>query len=175
MPQQPRFVFGPADEVMTQTYADYPDNAPSDQIVVEARFGVLSMVVTPTCHVSEGEKDEDIVAVVPVEALNLVIPDITTARNILAGKNVPLHMFPLPRTDLGGGAVLGFNGVALLDRPASMLKDNLRDYRRLGLYVESRIALRKAMARFWARGNADESIERAMRPQLEKRPLKDLE
>lgn len=47
--------------------------------------------------------------------------------------------------------------------------------RRLGLYVESRIALRKAMARFWARGNADESIERAMRPQLEKRPLEDLE
>lgn len=175
MPQQPRFVFGPADEVMTQTYADYPDNPPSDQIVVEARFGVLSMVVTPTCHVSEGEKDEDIVAVVPVEALNLVIPDIITARNILAGNNVPLHMFPLPRTDLGGGAVLGFNGVALLDRPASMLKDNLRDYRRLGLYVESRIALRKAMARFWARGNADESIERAMRPQLEKRPLEDLE
>jgi hypothetical protein len=175
MPQQPRFVFGPADEVMTQTYADYPDNPPSDQIVVEARFGVLSMVVTPTCHVSEDEKDEDIVAVVPVEALNLVVPDIQHARNILAGKNVPLHMFPLPRTDLGGGAVLGFNAVALLDRPASMLKDNLRDYRRLGLYVESRIAMRKAMARFWARGNADESIERAMRPQLETRPLEDLE
>lgn len=175
MPQQPRFVFGPADEAMTQTYADYPDNPPSDQIVVEARFGVLSMVVTPTCHVSEGEKDEDVVAVVPVEALNLVIPDIARARGILAGKNVPLHMFPLPRTDLGGGAVLGFNAVALLDRPASMLKDNLRDYRRLGLYVESRIALRKAMARFWARGNADESIERAMRPQLERRPLEDLE
>lgn len=175
MPQEPRFVFGSADEVMTQTYADYPENPPSDQIVVEARFGVLSMVVTPTCHVSEGEKDEEIVAVVPVEALNLVVPDITAARNILAGKNVPLHMFPLPRTDLGGGAVLGFNGVALLDRPASMLKDNLRDYRRLGLYVESRIALRKAMARFWARGNADEAIERAMRPQLDNRPLEDLE
>ncbi len=175
MPQEPRFVFGSTDEVMTQTYADYPENPPSDQIVVEARFGVLSMVVTPTCHVSEGEKDEEIVAVVPVEALNLVVPDITAARNILAGKNVPLHMFPLPRTDLGGGAVLGFNGVALLDRPASMLKDNLREYRRLGLYVESRIALRKAMARFWARGNADESIDRAMRPQLERRPLEDLE
>ena len=42
-----------------------------------------------------------------------------------------------------------------------MLKENLRDYRRLGLYVESRIALRKATARFWARGNADESIERS--------------
>lgn len=39
-PQQPRFVFGPADEAMTQTYADYPDNPPSDQIVVEVRFGV---------------------------------------------------------------------------------------------------------------------------------------
>jgi hypothetical protein len=86
MPQQPRFVFGPADEVMTQTYADYPDNPPSDQIVVEARFGVLGMVVTPTCHVSEGEKDEDVVAVVPVEALNLVIPDIARARSILAAR-----------------------------------------------------------------------------------------
>jgi hypothetical protein len=78
---------------------------------------------------------------VPVEALNLVIPDIAQARAVLAGKNVPLHIFPLARTDLGGG-VLGFNGVALLDRPASMLKENLRDYRRLGLYVDSRIALR---------------------------------
>ena len=90
---------------------------------------------------------------------------------MLAGKNVSLHMFPLPRTELGGGGVLGFNGVALLDRPASMLKDNLRDYRRLGLYV----ALCKAMARFWARGNADESIERSMRPEIESRPLEDLE
>lgn len=56
-----------------------------------------------------------------------------------------------------------------------MLKENLRNYRRLGLYAESRIALRKAMARFWARGNADESIERSMRAQMESRPLKDLE
>jgi hypothetical protein len=83
-------------------------------------------------------------------------------------------MFPLPRSDLGGGGV-GFNGVALLDRPASMIKDNLRDYRRLGLYVDSRIALLKAMARFWARGTADDSIERSMRPQIENRPLEDLE
>ena len=30
-------------------------------------------------------------------------------------------------------------------------------------------------ARFWARGNADESIERSMRAQMENRPLKDLE
>jgi hypothetical protein len=175
MPQHPRFVFGSGDEVVTQTYADYPDNPPSDEIIVEARFGVLGMIVTPTCHVSRDEKDEDIVAVVPVEALNLVIPEIAQARAVLAGKNVPLHMFPLPRTELGGGGVLGFNGVALLDRPASMLKDNLRDYRRLGLYVDSRIALRKAMARFWARGNADDSIELSMRPQIENRPLENLE
>lgn len=174
MPQHPRFVLGTGDEVVTQTFDDYPDNAPSDQIVVEARFGVLGMIVTPTCHVSEGEKDEDIVAVVPVQALNLAIPDIVQARSMREGKNVPLHLFPLPRTELGGG-VLGFHGVALLDRPASMLKDNLRDYRRLGLYVESRIALRKTMARFWARGNADDSIETSMRPQIEKRPLADLE
>ena len=56
-----------------------------------------------------------------------------------------------------------------------MLKDNLRDYRRLGLYVESRINLRKALARFWARGDAGESIERSMRPQIENRALEDLE
>ena len=80
----------------------------------------------------------------------------------------------MPRTELGEG-VLRFNGVALLDRPASMRKDNLRDYRRLGLYVESRIKLRKALASFWARGNADDSIEQKMRPQLEKRPLEALE
>jgi hypothetical protein len=174
MPQHPRFVLGPGDEVQTQTFDDYPDNVPSDLIVVDARFSVLSMVITPTCHFSEDEKDEDIVAVVPVEALNLVVADIAEARNAMAGNNVPLHVFPLPRTDLGGGA-LGFNGAALLDRPASMRKDNLRDYRRLGLYVEARIKLRKALARFWARGNADDSIERSMRAQLEKRPLEDLE
>jgi hypothetical protein len=80
----------------------------------------------------------------------------------------------LPRTDLGEH-ILGFNGVALLDRPASMLKDNLRDYRRLGLFIEARIELRKALAHFWARGNASESIERSMRAQLEKRSLEVLE
>jgi hypothetical protein len=69
----------------------------------------------------------------------------------------------------------GRRGLSLLDRPASMLKDNLRDYRRLGLYVESRIKLRKALARFWARGDASESIERSIRPQIENRALEDLE
>lgn len=174
MPQHPRFVLGGGEEVQTQTFEDYPENAPSDLIVVEARFGVLGMVVTPTCHVSEGEKDEDIVAIVPVEALNLVVGDITQARNVMAGKQVPYHLFALPRTEFGGG-ILGFNAVALLDRPASLLKDNLRDCRRLGLYVESRIALRNALARFWARGDASDSIEKSMRPQIEKRPLEDLE
>jgi hypothetical protein len=174
MPHRPRFVLGPGDDVKTESYDDYPENAPSDQIVVEAVFGALGMVITPTCHIAEGEKDQEIVAVVPVQPLNLVIPSLAEARSVLAGKKVPLHQFPLPRTELGGG-ILRFNGVALLDRPASMLKQNLRDYRRLGLYVESRIALRKAMARFWARGNADESIERSMRAQMENRPLEDLE
>lgn len=174
MPQHPRFVLGDGEQVETQTFEDYPENAPSGLIVVEARFGVLGMVVTPTCHVSEGEKDEDIVSVVPVEALNLVVPDITQARNVRKGNNVPYHLFALPCTELGGG-ILRFDGVALLDRPASMLKDNLRDYRRLGLFVESRITLRKALARFWARGDASDSIERTMRPQIESRPLEDLE
>jgi hypothetical protein len=169
MPQRPRFVLGEGEEVRTESFDDYPENAPSTDIVVAAHFGVLSMVITPTCHVSEGEKDEDVVAVVPVEALNLVVPD-----HVRAGKNVPLHMFPLPRTALGRG-ILGFDGVALLDRPASLLKANVRDYRRLGLYVEARIGLRKALARFWARADASDSIERSMRPQIERRSLEDLE
>ena len=174
MPERPRFVLGTGTPVETQTYDDYPQNAPSGEIVVEARFGVLGMVVTPTCHVSEGEKDEDVVAVVPVQALNLVITDIADARAVLADKKVPLHLFPLPRTELGNG-ILGFNGVALLDRPASMLKTNLRDYRRLGLHVEARIALRKKLARFWARGSADDDIEKSMRIQIDRRRPEDLE
>lgn len=174
MPQTPRFVLGDESPVETQTLDDYPMVAPSDLIVVEAHFGVLGMVVTPTCHVSEGEKDQDVVAVVPVQSLNLVTGDISKSRSIREGKSVPLHLFHLPPTELGGG-ILPFHGVALLDRPASMLKDNLRDYRRLGLFVEPRIALRKTLARFWARGDAGDSIERSMRPQIENRPLEDLE
>jgi hypothetical protein len=174
MPQRPRFVLGEGDTVETQTFDDYPENAPSDLIVVEAHFGVVGMVVTPTCHVSEGEKDQDVVAVVPVQALNLVTSDITKSRSIRDGKSVPLHVFHLPPTELGGG-ILRFHAAALLDRPASMLKDNLRDYRRLGLYVDSRVKLRKSLARFWARGDASESIDRSMRPQIENRPLEDLE
>jgi hypothetical protein len=174
MPQRPRFVLGTGEQVQTETFEDYPENAPSSDVVVQARFGVLGMVITPTCHVSEGEKDEDVVAVVPVDPLNLLVADFNEVRNIRAGKNVPRHMFVLPKTGLGQG-VLGFNGVALLDRPTSFLKDDLRTYRRLGLHVERRIELRKALARFWARGNADDSIERAMRPQIQNRPLEDLE
>lgn len=174
VPNRPRFVLGAGEQVQTEIYDDFPENAPSSEIVVEARFAVLTMVVTPSCHISASEKDEDIVAVVPVEPLNLAVPDLAAARNVASGKNVPLHMFPLRKTALGRG-VLRFNGVALLDRPASMSKANLREYRRLGLYVEARMELRMALARFWARGNADESIERAMRPQIENRPLEDLE
>jgi hypothetical protein len=174
MPQRPRFVLGDENPVETQTFDDYPENAPSGLIVVEAHFGVLGMVVTPTCHVSESEKDQDVVAVVPVQSLNLVTGDIEKSRSIRDRKNVPLHLFHLPPTDLGGG-ILRFHGAALLDRPASMLKDNLRDYRRLGLYVDARMSLRNALARFWARGDASESIERQMRPQIENRPLEDLE
>ncbi|MBA3406760.1 MAG: hypothetical protein H0U06_01660 [Solirubrobacterales bacterium] len=174
MPQRPRFVLGEEETVETQTFDDYPENAPSDLIIVEAHFGVLGMVGTPTCHVSEGEKDQDVVAVVPVQSLNLVTGDITKSRSIRDGKNVPLHVFHLPPTDLGGG-ILRFHGAALLDRPASMLKDNLRDYRRLGLYIEARIKLRKALARFWARGSADNSIDESMAKQFEHRPLEDLE
>jgi len=74
------------------------------------------MAVTPICHISEGEKDQDTVSVAPVQALNLVIPDISQARNVRDGKDVPKHLFPLPKTGLGDG-VLRFNAVALPDRP----------------------------------------------------------
>lgn len=174
MPEHPRFVLGSGEQVSVVTYGDYPEHAPSQEIIVEAVFGALGMVVTPTCHISEGEKDQDIVAVVPVEPLNLVIPDITQARAIRDGKSVPLYLFPLSRTGLGGN-ILPFDAVALLDRPASMLKHNLRDYRRLGLYVDERIRLRKALARFWARGNAADDIDRSMEAQRQSRPLEDLE
>ncbi len=86
MPQRPRFVLGEEETVETQTFDDYPENAPSDLIIVEAHFGVLGMVGTPTCHVSEGEKDQDVVAVVPVQSLNLVTGDITKSRSIRDGK-----------------------------------------------------------------------------------------
>jgi hypothetical protein len=79
MPQAPRFVLGSGDEVATQTFPDYPENVPSDQIVVEAVFGALGMIVTPTCHVSEGEKDEDVIAIVPVQPFNLIIPKLQEA------------------------------------------------------------------------------------------------
>lgn len=174
MPDEPRFVLGAGEEVATATYSDYPEAAPSSEIVVDARFGQLSMVVTPTCHVSADEKDEDIVAVVPVEPLNLLVPDLSQARTIANRKSVPKHFFVLPPTALRNG-LLPYHAIALLDRPASMLKHNLRDYRRLGLFIEARIDLRKALARFWARGDAGDSIERAMRPQIDARALEDLE
>ena len=72
MPERPRFVFGDG-ETRDAGVRRLSRERALDQIIVAARFGVLGMVVTPTCHVSEGEKDEDIVAVVPVEALNLVV------------------------------------------------------------------------------------------------------
>ena len=59
MPQRPRFVLGDRDEVQTESFDVYPENVPSTELVVTARFGLLSMVITPTCHVSEREKDED--------------------------------------------------------------------------------------------------------------------
>ena len=159
MPDEPRFVMGSSETVQTVTYPDYPDVVPSTDIVVDARFGQLGMVVTPTCHVSDSEKDEDIVTVVP----------------IADGRQVPKHFFVLRPTELADG-LLRYHGVALLDRPASMLKHNLRAYRRLGLYLDARIELRIALARFWARGDASADIRRAMQAQVDNgRPLEDLE
>lgn len=174
IPDRPRFVVGDGPEVEVHTYDDFPEAAPSTDIIVEARFAALSMIVTPTCHVSEGEKDEDIVAIVPVEPLRLFV-GADEARSIVRGKNVPKHFFHLPRTDLGDG-ILPFHAVALLDRPGSLLKENLPAYRRLGLYVDARIRLRAQLALFWARANAEDRIRSSIEKQLEHgRSLEDLE
>jgi hypothetical protein len=169
MPQTPRFVLGVESPVETQTR-----RLPGGRSVrSDRRRGSLRRARhgrhadLPRLRRREGQ---NLVAVVPVQSLNLVTGDILKSRRIREGKNVPLHLFHLPPTELGVG-ILPFHGVALLDRPASMLKD----YRRLGLFVESRIALRKTLARFWARGDAGDNIERSMRPQIENRPLEDLE
>ncbi|MBA3380808.1 MAG: hypothetical protein H0T97_02925 [Actinobacteria bacterium] len=175
MPDQPRFVIGDGEEVQAVAYDEFPDAAPSGDIVVEARFAALAMVVTPTCHVAEGEKDEDILAVVPVDPLGALIPDRNRARNIAGGKNVPLHFFPLPPTELGD-RILPLHAVALLDRPASLLKHNLIEYRRLALYLEARIKLRAQLSNFWARANAEGRIRESIEAQQRSgRELEDLE
>ncbi|MGH2745451.1 MAG: hypothetical protein ACRDLY_01825 [Thermoleophilaceae bacterium] len=175
MPDRPRFVMGEGEELEAVDYDEFPDLAPSDDIVVEARFGALAMVVTPTCHVSEGEKDEDILAVVPVDPLGALVPDRERARNIARGRNVPLHFFPLPATALGKG-ILPFHAAALLDRPASLLKHNLIEYRRLALYLEARIKLRAQLSNFWARANAEPRIRESIEAQQRGgRELEDLE
>lgn len=107
MPSQPEFVVRPAGarEAEVQAFDHFPENAPTTEIVAEARFSALSMVITPTCHVSEGEKDEDIVAVVPVEPLRLVVANRGSwdqIRNRVAKR--PHHLFYLPPTGLGGRA-----------------------------------------------------------------------
>ena len=61
----------------------------------EARFGVLGMIVTPTCHVSQDEKDGDIVAVVPVEALNLAFPRSPSTREVTLRDSGPRLMIQL--------------------------------------------------------------------------------
>lgn len=175
MPDRPRFVIGEGEEVQAVVYEEFPDAAPSADIVVDARFAALAMVVTPTCHVAEGEKDEDILAVVPVDPLGAVISDRDRARNVARGKNVPLHFFPLPPTQLGD-RILPFHAVALLDRPASLLKHNLIDYRRLALYLEARIKLRTQLSSFWGRANAEDTIRKSIEAQQRGgRELQDLE
>ncbi|MGH2715816.1 MAG: hypothetical protein ACRDM7_18385 [Thermoleophilaceae bacterium] len=100
MPDRPRFVMGEGEELEAVDYDEFPDLAPSDDIVVEARFGALAMVVTPTCHVSEGEKDEDILAVVPVDPLGALVPDRERARTSRAGGTFRCISFRSPRLRL---------------------------------------------------------------------------
>jgi hypothetical protein len=169
MPSQPEFVVRPAGapEAEVQAFDHFPENAPTTEVIAEARFGALSMVITPTCHVSEGEKDEDVVAVVPVEPLRPVVANRGSwdqIRNRVAKR--PHHLFYLPPTGLGGG-VLPFDAVAQLDRPGSFLKHELRRYRRLGLYRDARYELRKQLARFWPRAVADDLLDRELQAKID--------
>jgi hypothetical protein len=155
----------------------FPENTPSLEIVAEARFDTLSMLMTPTCHVSEGEKDEDIAVIVPVMPIRLLLDEPKTIERILQGQayGEHLHLFGLPRTTLGHG-VLSMDSVAILDRPTSLLKHELRDYRRLGLHLDVRVELRKKLARFWARASAEKQIDDAIQKQLQAgRPFEDFD
>src|SRR5689334_126405 len=75
MPNSPEFVLRPpgSRQAEIEPFKAFPENAPSNEIIAEARWGALSMVVTPTCHVAEDEKDEDAVAIVPVEPLHVIV------------------------------------------------------------------------------------------------------
>jgi hypothetical protein len=168
MPSRPEFVVRPpgGGEAEIVPFDGFPDYAPTTEIVAEARFGALSMVITPTCHVSEGEKDEDVVAVVPVEPLRLVVPNRDSWEQIKQrAKNRPHHLFYLPPSALGN-EVLPFEAVAQLDRPGTLLKHELRAYRRLGLYRDARYELRKQLARFWPRVTADELLDRDLQAKI---------
>lgn len=160
LPSAPEFVVrtSESDDARLERFDSFPEWAPSGEIAVEARFGAQAMVLTPTCHVSEGEKGEDVVAIVPVEPLGVVAP---RERWESIRQQKTLHLFHLPPTDLGS-RLIPFEAVALLDRPSSLLKHELRQYRRLGLYRDYRFELRKKLASFWARASAAESLDRQL-------------
>jgi hypothetical protein len=161
MPSKPEFVLRPpaGRNAEIASFDAFPENAPGNEIIAEARWGALSMVVTPTCHVAEDEKDEDVVAVVPVEPLHVIVPNSDTKEQLRSRSSKrPHHLFYLPPTELSD-RVLTFEAVAQLDRPGSFLKHELRDYRRLGLFREVRWELRKQLARFWPRITVDDKLD----------------
>ena len=134
------------------------------------------MVMTPTCHVSEGEKDEDVIAVVPVEPLHVIVANADTKQQVRSRVSTrPHHLFYLPPTHLSGG-ILPFEAVAQLDRPGSFLKHELREYRRLGLFRDTRWELRKQLARFWPRITVDDKLDNELAAKIANQaPLERLE
>jgi hypothetical protein len=178
MPSFPNFVLRAPDgeDAEIASFDVFPENAPSNEIIAEARWGALSMVVTPTCHVSEGEKDEDVVAVVPVEPLHVIVPNPDTKEQVRSrASKRPHHLFYLPATKLSDG-VLPFEAVAQLDRPGSFLKHELRNYRRLGLFRDARWELRKQLGRFWPRTIIDDKLDEELAAKIEhEAPLEGLE
>jgi len=173
---EPEFVLRNVDGESAELHrhTGFPDFAPSDEFVARGDWGALSMIITPTCHVSEGEKDEDIVALVPVQPANMMV-NADSLKQLRDEKSKALHLFYLPPTDLADG-ILAFDAVALLDRPACFPKSTLDYYRRLGLFRDQRYALRKKLARFWGRGNADKTLDEDLRVKIEREvPLEVIE
>jgi hypothetical protein len=179
LPPRPTFVLRTEESSVARLEAleRFPEVTPSYELAAEARWDQLTMVMTPSCHISEGEKDQDIAAVVPVMPIRMLLSDEKEIVRLIEGASygTHLHLFALPRTSLGKG-VLAIDCVALLDRPTSILKHELRQYRRLALYRDHRVELRKKLARFWARAKAEQAIDEEIRLQDEGgRPFEDFD
>lgn len=178
MPSRPEFVLRPPEERQAEIepFDGFPENAPSNEIVAEARWGVLSMVVTPTCHVSEGEKDEDVVAVVPVEPLHKIVSNRETKQQVRSrASSRPHHLFYLPATKLGGGSCRSkpLRSSTVLDLSLSTTSGTTGGS---GFIGTRGTTFRKQLARFWPRVVADDELHSELEAKIKNdAPLERLE